>query len=110
MIVICLNGPKQRFFLVIAYPRRPEDFALLQEACSKRGARLFIVTPAPPIDLVLNDRGERKLDEEERARIREMYDEGYAGRDFSDMFVTDVESPDVMARRIRMKVMSPDAA
>lgn len=103
-------GETQRSFLVIAYPLRPEDFILLQEASAKRGARLFVVTLAPPMELVLKDRGERKLDDEERARIREMYEEGYASRDFSDMIVTDVQSPDAMARRIRMKIIPPDAA
>lgn len=103
-------GETQRSFLVIAYPLRPEDFILLQEASAKRGARLFVVTLAPPMELVLKDRGTRKLDDEERGRIREMYEEGYASRDFSDMIVTDVQSPDAMARRIRMKVMPPDAA
>lgn len=105
-----LIGAKQRSSLVIAYPLRPEDFALLREACTKRRARLFVVTLAPPMELVLENRGERKLDDEERARIREMYDEGYAARDFSDMIITDIESPDATARRIRMKVMPPDAA
>jgi len=105
-----LIAEKRRSFLVIAYPLRPEDFILLQEAIAKRDARLFVVTLAPPMELVLKDRGERKLDDEERARIREMYDEGYATRDFSDLIVTDIENPDAMARRIRMKVMPPDAA
>jgi hypothetical protein len=62
------------------------------------------------MELILKDRGKRKLEEEERTRIREMYDEGYVSRDFSDLIVTDVESPEAMARRIRMKVMPPDAA
>lgn len=95
-----LIGAKQRAFLVIAYPLRPEDFILLQEAGTKRGARLFVVTLAPPIELVLKDRGDRNLDDEERARIREMYEEGYASRDFSDLIVTDIESPEVMASHI----------
>lgn len=95
-----LIGAKQRAFLVIAYPLRPEDFVLLQEASARRGARLFVVTLAPPMELVLNDRGARKLDDEERARIRAMYAEGYASRDFSDMIVTDVEAPDIMASHI----------
>lgn len=104
-----LIAEKQRAFLVIAYPLRPEDFALLREASAKRGARLFVVTLAPPMELVLKDRGARRLDDEERARIREMYAEGYASRDFSDMIVTDVESPEVMARRIAADVLKSQA-
>ena len=95
-----LIGVKQRAFLVIAYPLRPEDFALLQQACTKRGAGFFVVTLAPPMELVLKDRGARKLDDEERARIREMYAEGYASRDFSDMIVTEIQAPDIMAGHI----------
>ena len=107
-----LIAEKRRSFLVIAYPLRSEDFLLLAEASAKRGARLFVVTLAPPMELVLQDRGARKLEEEERARIREMYDEGYAGRDFSDMIVTDIESPAAMARRIKESIIpvSPGAS
>lgn len=105
-----MAGRARRREAALAYPLRPEDFLLVQEASKIRGARPFVVTLAPPIDVVLKDRGARKLSEEERARIREMYEEGYAGRDFSDMVVTDIESPDAVARRIATKVMPPDAA
>lgn len=48
----------------------------MREASTKRGARLFVVTLAPPLEVVLQDRGTRVLENDERARIREMYEEG----------------------------------
>ncbi|QIG48744.1 hypothetical protein G5V57_14025 [Nordella sp. HKS 07] len=72
----------------------------MQEASAKRGAKLVVVT----LEVVLEDRGSRALDDEERVRIREIYEEGYASRDFSDMIVTDVQNPAAMACRIAAAV------
>ncbi|WP_342235598.1 hypothetical protein [Inquilinus sp. OTU3971] len=71
--------------LVVAYPLRPQDHARLAAAAGRRGARLFVATLAPPIEVALADRGGRPLSAEERDRIVEMYAEGYAGPAFSDL-------------------------
>ena len=87
-------------YLVIAYPLRDSDFALLQTACAARNASLFVATLAPPLELVLSDRGTRRLDAGERNRIREMYAEGYPSRTFSDRIITDMTTPSQTASRI----------
>lgn len=69
--------------LVVAYPLRDQDFAVLDEAARKRGAELVVVTLAPPLEVALTQRGERVLDDGERERIRKMYAEGYNAREFS---------------------------
>jgi len=86
--------------LVIAYPLRDSDFARLQAACAARNARLFVATLAPPLELVLSDRGARRLDAGERNRIQEMYAEGYASRAFSDLIITDMATPSQTASQI----------
>jgi hypothetical protein len=73
--------------LVLAYPLRGADHARLKAAAEAAGRRLVTVTLAPPIGVVLGDRGDRRLDDGERARIREMYAEGYHDRVFSDFTV-----------------------
>lgn len=84
--------------LVIAYPLRPQDHARLATAAGRRGARLFVATLAPPIEVALADRGGRKLSAEERARIIEMYAEGYAAPAFSDIVLDNVAlTPDQTA-------------
>ena len=86
--------------LVVAYPLRDSDFALLQAVCAARSASLFVATLAPPLELVLSDRGTRRLDAGERNRIREMYAEGYPSRTFSDLIITDMTTPSQTASRI----------
>lgn len=83
--------------LVIAYPLRDSDFALLQAACAARNARLFVATLAPPLAVALTNRGTRELDDGERIRIHEMYAEGYPARAFSDVIITDLTSPEQIA-------------
>lgn len=73
--------------LVLAYPLRAADHARLKAAAEAAGRRLVTVTLAPPIEVVLGDRGDRRLDDWERARIREMYAEGYHDRAFSDLTI-----------------------
>jgi hypothetical protein len=91
--------------LVIAYPLRDSDFALLQQACAARAATLFVATLAPPLELVLSDRGARQLDDWERNRIREMYAEGYPSRAFSDIILSDVTTPEQAATALARLVV-----
>ena len=74
--------------LVFAYPLRAADHARLKTAAEAAGRHLWTVTLAPPIEVVLGDRGDRRLDDGERGRIREMYAEGYHDRVFSDLTIT----------------------
>ncbi|SCM77095.1 conserved hypothetical protein [uncultured Pleomorphomonas sp.] len=80
------GNPAER--LVIAYPLREVDHARLLAVAEAHATRLLTVTLAPPPEVTLGDRGLRTLDDRERARIREMYDEGYHRRAFSDVIVT----------------------
>ncbi len=73
--------------LVLAYPLRAADHARLKATADAAGRRLVTVTLAPPIEVVLGDRGDRRLGDGERARIGEMYAEGYHDRAFSDLTI-----------------------
>lgn len=79
-------------WLVIAYPLRDKDHERLLEVAQARGARLLTVTLAPPLEVCLSDRGSRALDDWERARICEMYTEGYHQPAFSDLVVSGAPS------------------
>ena len=92
--------------LVIAYPLRDSDFAILQSACAVRDARLFVATLAPPLAVALTTRGTRELDDGERARIHEMYAEGYPTRAFSDVIVTDLTTPEQTAAMLALRIGS----
>jgi RNase H-fold protein (predicted Holliday junction resolvase) len=71
-------------FLIVAYPLDQAHYSQLQAATERRGARLLVLTLAPPLEVALSDRGDRKLTLGERERIIEMYEEGYQTRPFSD--------------------------
>lgn len=71
--------------LVLAYPLREPDYARLREAAGEVGAEIRCVTLAPSMEVALSRRGERQLSKTERARVAEMYAEGYAGREFSGL-------------------------
>jgi hypothetical protein len=71
-------------YLIVAYPLDHEHYNQLQAASKRRGARLLVLTLAPPLEIALSDRGARKLTPSERERISEMYEEGYQARAFSD--------------------------
>lgn len=60
--------------VVVDYLLRPEDHARVVEALSGLASSVHSFVLAPPLHVALRDRG-RPLDEWERARIRELYDQ-----------------------------------
>lgn len=87
-------------YLVIAYPLRDEDYARLLRAAKTGEARLLVVTLSPPLEVTLSDRGNRKLDDGERERIRKMYAEGYHQPAYSDLTVAGAPSTDLAVGQI----------
>ncbi len=90
--------------LVIAYPLRETEFAILRDAAASRDLQLVVVTLAPPLEVVLVQRGARLLDDGERARIREMYGEGYHQRPFSDLIIGGTPDPNSIVAAIIERV------
>ncbi|WP_235913963.1 DUF2062 domain-containing protein [Teichococcus coralli] len=88
-------------WLVVAYPLDEAGYRCLCSACAARGARLRVVTLAPPLEVALTERGGRALSEAERRRIPDMYAEGYAERAFSEqVFDPGMRTPAENARRL----------
>jgi len=88
-------------WLVVAYPLDEAAYRTLCAACAARGARLRVVTLAPPLEVALTERGGRALSEAERRRIPEMYAEGYADRPFSEqVFDPSGQTPAESARKL----------
>ncbi|WP_262299861.1 shikimate kinase [Microvirga sesbaniae] len=75
------------YYLIVAYPLDQTHYDQLRAASGRRGARLLVLTLAPPLEVALSDRGTRSLTPEERERILEMYEEGYQSRPFSDAVI-----------------------
>lgn len=96
--------------LVIAYPLRDQDHERLLRAAKTGEARLLVVTLAPPLEVTLSDRGNRKLNDGEQARIREMYAEGYNHQAFSGLTVAGVPSVDLAVGQILAWLSAPPTA
>ena len=87
--------------IFVAYPLRSKDWRRLERELGATGIETICVTLAPPIAVALSDRPGRSLNEKERRRIREMYDEGYHRRPFSlAIFDNGEETPEQTAERI----------
>lgn len=65
-------------YAVLAFPLRARDHARLMLACHRKETDLLTVTLCPPMDVVLDTRGDREIRDYEQRRIIEMYNEGYA--------------------------------
>jgi len=92
-------------YLVVAYPVDELRYEALSRACARKGATLFLVTLAPPLEIALSDRGARRLSAQERKRIQEMYVEGYPVRAFSDLVIDNSrisieKAAELVARRV----------
>jgi GNAT superfamily N-acetyltransferase len=70
---------KRGFHVVVSWPINRADHQRITAAIAETGAPLFTFTLLPRLDVALKDRGQRRLSEQERARIREMYAGMYAG-------------------------------
>ena len=63
--------------------------------------RFINITLAPSLEECLKNRGTRELDDWERNRIKEMYQEGYQNRPFSDLIIrNDNQTPEQTAEII----------
>lgn len=93
--------------LILANPLREADYDRLASAARMRGARLVVVTLAPPLAVVLADRGGRRLSGGERARVAQMCAEGYHRRAFSDLVLEAPLPAADLADRIATHIGAP---
>jgi thymidylate kinase len=96
-----LTHAKGGAIAIAAYPLRHADWQFVLGMAQIAGVPAYCITLDPGRDVALADRGERRLTAEERARIVEMYAEGYHERPFSDVIVlTDAQSAEATAEEI----------
>ena len=69
--------------VIFAYPISEESYQKWS-VLADENTRFLNITLAPNLEECLKNRGERELDDWERNRIKEMYEEGYQNRFYSD--------------------------
>ncbi|MBP5399479.1 MAG: hypothetical protein J6Y53_03580 [Alphaproteobacteria bacterium] len=87
--------------VIFAYPIAEESYKKWA-AMADENTRFVNVTLAPSLEVCLKNRGTRKLNDWERKRIREMYEEGYQKRPYSDLIINnDDQTPEQTAEIVK---------
>ncbi|MFZ4715650.1 MAG: hypothetical protein ACOYL6_18145 [Bacteriovoracaceae bacterium] len=73
---------------IVAYPLRKEDWILVKNSCHHANILPIVITLSPTLQTTLTNRGGRELTAWEINRIKEMYDQGYHQREFSDLVLS----------------------
>ena len=87
--------------VIFAYPISEESYQKWS-ALADENTRFLNITLAPSLEECLKNRGTRELDDWERNRIRQMYEEGYQNRSYSDFIINnDNQTPEETAEIIK---------
>ncbi|HEY8600168.1 MAG TPA: hypothetical protein VIL85_17155 [Thermomicrobiales bacterium] len=73
---IASNLARSGIGVILTYPLGPEDYEYLVRAFAALPTAIHTFILSPPLETALADRGERRLSEYERRRIREQYHDG----------------------------------
>lgn len=86
--------------IIFAYPMTEKLFRKWKKW--EDGATGFVnITLAPPLEICVQNRGERKLSDAEICRIKEMYQEGYHNSRFADLIIDNSKQfPDETVQQI----------
>lgn len=103
------NLVARHFHVVLTYPLGDEDHAYLRAAFADLGTPIHTFTLGPALEVALADRGERRLSEQERRRIREQYADGRHRPPFGVTIDTSALRPEEAAAAILDHIRAPGA-
>ena len=87
--------------VIFAYPISEESYQKWS-VLADENTQFLNITLAPSLEECLKNRGTRQLDDWERNRIRQMYEEGYQNRSYSDFIINnDNQTPKETAEIIK---------
>ncbi len=72
--------------IIFAYPITAKTYAEWKQ-WEDKNTKFINITLSPKLEVCLQNRGARKLEEGEKNRIKEMYKEGYANPAFADLII-----------------------
>lgn len=99
--LLALKQSRQYKTVIFAYPISENSYKKWSSMADEN-TRFINVTLAPSLEECLKNRGERELDDWERNRIKEMYEEGYQNRPYSDFIINnDNQTPEETAEIIK---------
>ena len=99
--LLALKQSRQYETVIFAYPISENSYKTWSSMADEN-TRFINITLAPSLEECLKNRGERELDDWERNRIKEMYEEGYQNRPYSDFIINnDNQTPKETAEVIK---------
>lgn len=99
--LLALKQSKEYETVIFAYPISEESYQKWS-ALADENTQFLNITLAPSLEECLKNRGERELDDWERNRIKEMYEEGYQNRPYSDLIINNGnQTPEETAKEIK---------
>ncbi len=99
-IAVIRNFTKHGIPCIVPYPLSQRNYEFVTDGLSGLSAPLFFFTLAPSIEKVLSDRGKRKLDEQERERIKHHYNIGIHAPSFGMVIDNSKQTPEETAKII----------
>jgi hypothetical protein len=99
-IAIIRSFTKHGISCVVPYPLSQRNYEFVMNGLSDLGVPMFFFTLAPSLEKALSDRGERKLDERERERIKHHYNLGIHAPSFGTIMDNSEQTPEETARII----------
>lgn len=86
--------------VIIPYPLSQKNYDVINFELSKLKTKMFYITLAPKLEVALKDRGDRKLDDWERNRIKHHYEIGIHNPKFGTIIDNSKERPEETAKKI----------
>lgn len=93
-ISLIKNFDKNGLNVVIPYPLSEKNYDFLKTNLSKLNSKVYYFTLSPSLEEVLKDRGERKLDEWEKERIKYHYQIEINKPSFGEIINTTNQTPE----------------
>lgn len=99
--LLALKQSKEYETVIFAYPITEESYQKWS-VLADENTQFLNITLVPSLEECLKNRGTRELDNWERNRIRQMYEEGYQNRSYSDFIINnDNQTPEETAEIIK---------
>ena len=99
--LLALKKSRQYETVIFSYPISENSYKTWSSMADEN-TRFMNITLAPSLEECLKNRGTRELDDWERNRIKEMYEEGYQNRPYSDFIINnDNQTPEETAEIIK---------
>jgi cellulose biosynthesis protein BcsQ len=92
--------------VIVPYPLSQNNYDYIVSKLCDIDTKIYVFTLAPKLEKVITDRGNRKLSDWERERIRHHYDIGIHKPIFGEIIDNSEQTPDKTANIILAKVAS----